>query len=150
MSKTERIEAEKVRLAALFWNLPRDQFYALLGIIEQCAFLRITLDDLANEISENGATDTYNNGRNQSGEKISAQLQAYNRACTLYEKLTKQLLANLPNNRVFNYPGASENDVTAFLNFRNASKIDYYLSDDYAKKIEEAKAKAIELMLQGN
>lgn len=151
MTKEERIYNEKVRLAALFEELDRAKFFAILGLIEMAAFMKITLDDLAEEISKNGTTDHYVNGGNQSGEKVSAQLSAFNKTCALYEKVTRQLMKELPYKAAaFHWNGRDEHEHLAFQRFKKSEEYEYYLSDDFKQKTEDARAKVIEMMLQGN
>ena len=150
MSKEERIKAEKIRLAALFWNLPREKFYTLLGLIDQAAFLRVTLDDMQQAINADGVTDEYKNGENQTGVKISAELQAYNKTAALYEKITRRLMEHVPYESIKRVPGSEENEWLAYKRFKDNEAIEFYLSDEYAAHLEEIKAKALELMAQGN
>ena len=54
------------------------------------------LEDLQQAINENGVTDSYQNGANQSGMKASADLQAYNSLAKVYNALMDKLSAKLP------------------------------------------------------
>ena len=47
-------------------------------------------------INENGVTDSYQNGANQSGTKASADLQAYNSLAKVYNALMDKLSGKLP------------------------------------------------------
>ena len=149
MEKNKLIENERIRLAALFIDLPREKFYCVLGLIDQAAFLRVTLDEMQTELQP---TDEYKNGANQHGKKISATLQAYNQTEKVYQKLIEQLMQYLPVDRRGKYrmPGADEHEMVAFRNFIDNNEIKFYLSDKFKKQLELDRAKALELMLSGN
>ena len=149
MNKTERIKAEKLRLCAIFWELPRQDFYTILGLIDTAAFLKITLDDLAEQINKNGVVEEYSNGRGQGGQKISSELKAYEKLCASYERIIRRLADKVPHTRQYTNNRASENEILAFRRFREQEEIEFYLSDDFAQRLEESKNKALELMAQG-
>lgn len=149
MEKNKLIENERVRLAALFVDLPREKFYCVLGLIDQAAFLRVTLDEMQTELQP---TDEYKNGANQHGMKISATLQAYNQTEKVYQRLIDQLMQYLPykdENR-YRFSGYEENDYLAFHNFMDSQEIEFYLSEEFKTRLEADRAKALELMLEGN
>ena len=58
--------------------------------------MRITLADLQEQINHDGLVDEYQNGRNQSGLKQSAALQAYNNTMKIYLATVKTLFSFLP------------------------------------------------------
>lgn len=66
------------------------------GLIENSAFMRVTLEDLQEQISGGNLVDQYRNGENQFGLKQSANLQAYNALMKNYTVVMKQLLNMLP------------------------------------------------------
>lgn len=149
MSKAEQIQRERVRLAALFVELPREKFYSLLGLIDRAAFLRVTLEEMQADFK---ATDIYKNGQNQEGEKISATLQAYNQTTKVYQKLMAQLMDYIPHEQrqKFRPMHWDENEFLAFKNFQERQDLDFFLSDDFKNTLEKDRAKALELMLEGN
>lgn len=150
MNQEERIYKEKIRLASLFWELPREKFFGLIGLIDQASFLRVALDDMQKEIADVGTTDEYQNGSNQSGKKISAVLQSYNQTAKLYEKIINTLMKYIPANKHYRPMGADENEYLAYRNFTERAEVDFYLSDEYINALENDKQKALALMAQGN
>ena len=150
MNREERINKEKIRLASLFWKLPREQFFGLIGLIDQASFMRIALDDMQKEIAEAGTTDEYQNGTNQSGRKISAVLQSYNQTAKLYERIIATLMKHIPANKGYKPSFAEENEYLAYRNFTERGELDFYLSEEFANALEKDKQKALELMAQGN
>lgn len=149
MNKEELIQQERARLAALFVELPREKFYTVLGLIDRAAFMRVTLDEMQ---ADTTATDLYKNGENQEGEKISAKLQAYNQTTKVYQKLIAELMKYLPPEKRSRYAPASweENEFIAYRNFKKREDLDFFLSEEFTKRLKEDKEKALALMLEGN
>ena len=65
-------------------------------MLENAAFMIVTLADLQDEINASGAVDEYHNGANQSGKKASATIQAYNSTVKTFTALMDRLMAKLP------------------------------------------------------
>ena len=96
IDKEKRIFEEYLRIGSFFEDLNETQFAMLLPLIRNAAFMRITLDDLADLINESGAVETYQNGEHQSGVKQSAALQSYNALIKNYATIIKTLFSWLP------------------------------------------------------
>ena len=96
LSKEERIKNEKDRLIIYFEKLSERELAIITPMIENAAFMRITLEDLRKVIIEEGVTERYQNGANQFGNKQSASLQAYNMIVKTYSALMKNLFSYLP------------------------------------------------------
>lgn len=95
-SKEKRIEEEYSRLSTLFRAADTNRIAVLDPLFRNCAFMRVTLDDLQKVINEEGVIDHYQNGQNQYGQKQSAALQSYNSLTKSYAALNKTLRAYLP------------------------------------------------------
>lgn len=95
-SKKERIRREFVRLKKLFNSLPDNEQEFIEPLLKQSAFLYITLCDLAEKINTEGTTEQYQNGKNQHGMKMSADIQAYNQTAKIYHNLMIKLRERLP------------------------------------------------------
>lgn len=89
-------DAERKSLEKLFRTLPANEREFIQPLLENAAFMRVTLDELQKEIQENGAIENYQNGANQRGVKISANIQAYNQMVKAYHSIMGKLLARLP------------------------------------------------------
>lgn len=96
MTKDERIEAELARMNEIYSDLPEDTLTILTPLIQNAAFMAVTLQDLQEEINQNGAVETYQNGANQYGRKQSAAVQAYNAMINRYNDCIKVLSAKMP------------------------------------------------------
>ena len=96
MTKDERIQQEYGRMKELFATMPENELRFCDPLLQNAAFMKVTLEDLQKAINENGVTDSYQNGANQSGTKASADLQAYNSLAKVYNALMDKLSAKLP------------------------------------------------------
>ena len=94
--KKECMDRELARLVELFIPLPVNERIFIQPLLENAAFMRVTLDELQIKIRLEGATDEYQNGANQCGVKISAAIQAYNQLMKTYHTLMDKLMAKLP------------------------------------------------------
>ena len=94
--KGRRISDEYKRMKKLFSALPENELSFCDPLLQNAAFMFATLQDLQLAINMNGATDSYQNGANQSGTKASADLQAYNSLAKVYNALMDKLSAKLP------------------------------------------------------
>ena len=96
LPKAERICQEYSRMHELFAAMPENELKFCDPLLQNAAFMKVTLEDLQQAINENGVTDQYQNGANQSGTKASADLQAYNSLAKVYNALMDKLSAKLP------------------------------------------------------
>lgn len=96
LTKDQRIETEYARMKELFSTMPANELMFCDPLLQNAAFMKVTLEDLQQAINENGVTDQYQNGANQSGTKASADLQAYNSLAKVYNALMDKLSAKLP------------------------------------------------------
>ena len=96
LSKDKRIREEYARMKELFSAMPENELRFCDPLLQNAAFMCVTLQDLQLAINENGVTDNYQNGANQSGTKDSADLQAYNSLAKVYNALMDKLSAKLP------------------------------------------------------
>ena len=96
LTKDQRIREEYARMKELFSAMPENELRFCDPLLQNAAFMCVTLQDLQEAINENGVTDNYQNGANQSGTKASADLQAYNSLAKVYNALMDKLSAKLP------------------------------------------------------
>ena len=72
LSKETRIKRELNRLKKFYSELPQNRLAIVMPLLENMAFMKITLDDLQKSINEHGCSDEYKNGENQYGRKAGA------------------------------------------------------------------------------
>lgn len=95
-TKEERIKKEIRRLSGLFKDLGKDKQSAVKSLIENAAFMAITLEDLQTHINKNGVTSVYKNGENQFGTKKSPEVEIHIAMTKNYTQIMKQLTDALP------------------------------------------------------
>lgn len=66
------------------------------SLIQNIAFMSITLDELQAEINRAGTIETYQHGKYQSGVKVSSAVQAYNSIMKNFIPAVKALYGLLP------------------------------------------------------
>ena len=96
MTKEERIEAELKRITERFEKADGNAKAIVAPLIQNAAFMKVTLEDLQEIINAEGVTDEYKNGANQYGIKQSATLQSYNALIKNYASVIKTLASILP------------------------------------------------------
>jgi hypothetical protein len=111
--KNKRIKVEIKRLNNFYKNLSEELKKTYKSLIENAAFMIVSLEDLQREINLNGYTSLYKNGENQFGTKKSPEIEIYLTMIKNYVLLVKQLNDFLPDK--------AKNNSTEepFLNFVN-------------------------------
>lgn len=96
MPRDERIRTETERITGLFAGLEPSELAFVRPMLQNMAFMVVTLEDLQEEINASGAVDEYMNGSAQYGRKASAAIQAYNATAKLYLSALDKLIGRLP------------------------------------------------------
>lgn len=94
--KLERISVEIKRLDSIFGKIEEKIRKSIHSLIENAAFMAITLEDLQATINRDGTTDKYQNGENQYGIKKSAAVEVYNTMIKNHMGIMKQLTDLIP------------------------------------------------------
>ena len=89
--KEEEIKKEVNKLKRLYKNVPKNTIDKVYSLIENSAFMTITLKYLRESINTNGTTIVYKNGENQFGTKDNPDLKSYNATLKNLSSITKQL-----------------------------------------------------------
>ena len=95
-SKASRIKAERERLDSLYAAMDPNRKALAEGLLENAAFMRIELQDLAKELQEKGWTELFSQGKQEPYLRARPQGQMYNSTNGNYQKIIKQLDAMLP------------------------------------------------------
>ena len=109
-TKQDRIKNELARLKKIYTELPKNKLAIVTPLLENAAFMKITLDDLQMNINKNGCSDEYKNGENQYGKKAAADLQAYNSLIKNYNTVSDRLEKLLPPEHKQSKLGALKNE----------------------------------------
>lgn len=95
-TKKKRIKAEIERLKQYFLEADANKRAIVEPLIENAAFMRITLEEMQEIINRDGTVDSYTNGKHQGGTKASAAVQGYNSLVKNYAAVIKTLLGLVP------------------------------------------------------
>lgn len=96
LEKNTQIDAELSRINFYFSRMKENERAMVQPLIDNAAFMRVVLDELQENIKQNGAVEAYQNGANQKGIKQSAALQAYNAMIKNYAGVVKTLAGLVP------------------------------------------------------
>ena len=94
--KEKRITAELARISKPFEKVDANQKTVIAPLLQNAAFMKVTLEELQEIINAEGVTEVYQNGANQRGTKQSATLQSYNSLIKNYTTAIKTLAQLLP------------------------------------------------------
>ena len=134
MDKEKRTKAKVADLIKIYEGLPEEKLKVASDLIEQAAFMAVTLEDLADLISAEGVTEEYTNGKNQTGRKISSNAKMYSALIGKYASITKQLLQLVPEGKPISANKQRERDR------------DYREALERARKAESEKRDQVERM----
>lgn len=107
--KERRIKKEFQRLNEIYSELPEKKYKIALPLIENAAFMRVTLEDMQKAINLEGEVETYQNGANQYGKKESSTVRSYNNMIKNYNTINKRLEDMIPTE-------VKESKLASFLN----------------------------------
>ena len=91
-----RIKQEKDKLKRQFSKIDKKKKTLVQRLIENAAFMAVTLEDLQQEINEKGCISEYKNGENQYGTKKAPEVEVYNTMVKNYAAVIRQLTDLLP------------------------------------------------------
>lgn len=105
LTKEERIKKELNRLKKIFKNIPENSKKNTEGLLENAAFMRISLQDLALDLRENGMTEMFSQSEKALPyERTRPSADLYNKLNVSYQKIIKQLTDLLPTKDKVNEP----------------------------------------------
>lgn len=134
MTKDNRINEELARISELFLDVDANKVAILQPLIQNAAFMRITLEDLQEHIVEEGPVERYQNGNNQFGMKQSAAVQTYNSLIKNYNQVIKALAEYVPKVKtVYAAPAPWERPEPEYDEEKAFAKFQRDLEDQYAR-----------------
>ena len=101
LTKENRISEELDRIIELFFEVDENQRAIVMPLLQNAAFMKVTLEELQEKINAEGVTEFYQNGANQHGVKQSATLQSYNSLIKNYASVIKTLSQIVPRKKKF-------------------------------------------------
>ena len=75
LSKEEKIKREKARIKRALSDLDKNKLAVVSPLIDTVAFTTVSIEELQQQINENGYTVEYKNGENQFGTKQSDEVK---------------------------------------------------------------------------
>lgn len=96
IEKNKKIKKELNRLKKLFKDLPENKKKISEKLIDNAAFMSISLEELKKDIILYGVKEPYVNGKDQYGFKESVESKTYNTTIKNYMAIIKQLNDMLP------------------------------------------------------
>jgi ADP-heptose:LPS heptosyltransferase len=93
--KQKQIKKEIAKLRRLCKNLPRDRQRAAEGLIQEAAFMRVTLEETRHIIDHEGVLETFEQGSQRFLREHPAT-KVYNAMIQRYSTVCKQLFELLP------------------------------------------------------
>lgn len=116
--KEKRIKKEITKLKKIYKDCDENHTKFATSLIENAAFMIVTLEDLREEINENGCTSEYQNGENQWGKKKSPEVETYNTMQKNHAALMKQLTDMIPKPDVEDGEKEADDGFDEFVNAR--------------------------------
>ena len=117
LKKRDKISKEIKRLKKIFKNIDKNKMNVVNKLIESAAFMSVQLTELEEDMTVNGVTEEYQNGKDQRGVKASVASTVYNTMIKNYSSVIKQLTELSP-------PSTSSGTGNAVMDFalRNGTK----------------------------
>lgn len=100
LEKQKRIKKELSRLKRIFKEIDENKKKLVESTMEDVAFLRVTMQDLRDNIIRDGTTVEYKNGENQYGNKQSPDAQLYLQMSQKHTQAMKVLLECMPKTKL--------------------------------------------------
>lgn len=96
LSKEEKTKKEIARLKKIFADLEKNKLNTVNSLIENAAFMSVTLAELQKIITENGCVIEYKNGEKQSGTKKSPEVEIHIAMTKNHAAVIRQLVDLVP------------------------------------------------------
>jgi hypothetical protein len=94
--RNTRIEYEIKRLTKIFANIEKEKLDLCKKLIENAAFMSVSLKDLQETIQQDGWVEEYQNGANQKGKKTGSAALLYVKLSNNYRQIIADLVKLLP------------------------------------------------------
>ncbi len=94
--KRKKIKLLKNKFKKLFKQLDKSTFSLVENLINELAFMSVTLEENRQHIEEYGVKEIYMNGKGQFGYKESVESKNYNAMIKNYTNVVKQIVDFLP------------------------------------------------------
>lgn len=110
LEKEKKIKQEVNRLKKIYKEIEKDKVKTFDGLINNAAFLKVTLDELKENINKNGLTEWFEQGK-QRFLTERPQVKIYTTMIQRYTQVMKQLIDVMPEEK----KEEEENELSAFM-----------------------------------
>lgn len=94
--KKKEVKKEINKLTKIFEKIDQNTYEIAKNLIDEAAFMSVTLKENRQYIEEHGVKELYMNGKGQFGYKESVESKNYNTMIKNYSSVIKQLIDFLP------------------------------------------------------
>lgn len=115
LEKEKKIKQEVNRLKKIFKDFERDKAKVLEGLINEAAFIKITLEETRQDLLQNGLTELFEQGE-QSFKRERPEVKIYTTFIQRYSGVMKQLIDLLP-------PELKKEETDELMNFIRKAKL---------------------------
>lgn len=117
LEREKKIKQEINRIKKLYKDLEKDKVKVVEGLITEASFMKLTLQELREDLFKNGMTELYENGP-QVVNRERPETKIYSTMIQRYSNVMKQLIDYMPEEKQ-----KEENDeLKEFLNRRKVKK----------------------------
>ena len=95
LEKEKKIKQEVNRIKKLYKDFEKDKSKVLEGLINEAAFMKLSLEELRNDLIKNGLTELFEQGE-QSFYRERPEVKVYTNFMQKYSVVMKQLIDLLP------------------------------------------------------
>lgn len=93
---SKRIAAEERRLTRIFKDIDEKRKATTRGLIQRAAFMRVSLEDLEEDLNRSGFTEWFSQGEQEPYQRERPAAKIYNTMNVSYQKIVRQLTDLLP------------------------------------------------------
>lgn len=117
LERERKIKQEINRIKKLYKDLEKDKVKVVEGLVTEASFMKLTLQELREDLFKNGMTELYENGQ-QVVNRERPETKIYSTMIQRYSNVMKQLIDYMPEEKQ-----KEENDeLKEFLNRRKVKK----------------------------
>lgn len=115
LERDKKIKQEINKIKKIFKDFPKDKTKVIEGLINEAAFMKVSLEDTRVDLIKNGLTELFEQGE-QSFNRERPEVKIYSNFMKLYSSVMKQLIDLLP-------PELKKEQTDALMEFISKGKI---------------------------
>ncbi|AGF54789.1 hypothetical protein HMT_25 [Clostridium phage HM T] len=115
LERDRKIKQEVNKIKKIFKDFPKDKTKVIEGLINEAAFMKVSLEDTRIDLIKNGLTELFEQG-DQAFNRERPEVKIYSNFMKLYSSIMKQLIDLLP-------PELKKEQTDALMDFISKGKI---------------------------